>query len=331
MSDNAKQTQCEVIPSSVERLNPAEAYLLTLGKSSRKLMKSRLDIIANMLSAGKTLNTFDWRRLNSQVAHLIINKLTECGLKNSTINSYLNAMRGVIKKGFEVKVISNENFNRFKLIKNLSGNVVANSNVLTEDNVNIVIDYFGGKFANISKLTYGGYIRLHRDYVMIMMMLNCGLRRAEIANMVVGDIDINRREVRVLGKGRSERVVPLPTSLVTDYYFREWLVILGDDPNVPVFSSTFKSGILKDEKLTTTTIRLIVSNRCSDAGLGHVTAHDLRRTFATLMHRKGVSIKVLQRILGHRSITTTEAYIKADRKDLHVASDNLNLKNLKKQ
>ena len=143
-----------------------------------------------------------------------------------------------------------------------------------------------------------------RDYCIITLFLNCGMRLSELVGLNLSDYSRDNRTLRVLGKGRKERIIYLNDACVSalDEY------IDTTRPQVEqtaIFLSANKTRINKRR------VQQIVEEQLQRAGLSNlgITTHKLRHTAATLMYQHGgVDTLVLKDILGHKSIATTEIY-----------------------
>ena len=140
-----------------------------------------------------------------------------------------------------------------------------------------------------------------RDRLIIEMLYATGVRVSELVNIKYDDIDFNNRRIRVLGKGNKERIV----------YYGEYAedvlkeYIATHDRNRENYLFTNSKG----DKITDRGIRYIIDKIMSKLAVKvHVTPHVLRHTFATDMLNNGCDIKVVQELLGHSSLRTTEVY-----------------------
>ena len=140
-----------------------------------------------------------------------------------------------------------------------------------------------------------------RDRLIIEMLYATGVRVSELVNIKYDNIDFENKRIIVTGKGNKQRVV----------YFGDYaLEILNEyikthDKNEDNYLFTNSKG----GKITDRGIRYIISNIMSKLSVKtHVTPHVLRHTFATDMLNNGCDIKVVQELLGHSSLRTTEVY-----------------------
>ena len=147
-----------------------------------------------------------------------------------------------------------------------------------------------------------------RDYAFMLLMLDSGLRNAEVRKLNWEDIDIQRGVVRVLeGKGRKFRIVAigLNTRRALIKYSRE----INSSDEKPVFQT--QSG----SRLTAAGLRSWMM-RFSERANIHITPHALRRTFATFSIRAGMDVFQLQTLLGHSTLEMTRHYVKLVDEDL---------------
>jgi len=147
-----------------------------------------------------------------------------------------------------------------------------------------------------------------RDRALVELLYGAGLRVGEVASLDVRDVDPLRGDVRVLGKGGKERVVPLP-SVVRDA-LREWIDsreapgILGE----PLFIA-LRPGRDGSRRLGVRDIRRILRARAKRVGLlDRVHPHRLRHSYATHLLDMGADLREIQELLGHASLSTTEKY-----------------------
>ena len=154
-----------------------------------------------------------------------------------------------------------------------------------------------------------------RDYCILTLFLNCGLRISELIGLDI--TDIQEDALRVLGKGNKVRVVYL-NSACKDALARYMAVrrpVSGKDRN-----ALFLSG--QNRRISRSTVHALVKKHLSVAGLDseRYSSHKLRHTAATLMLQNGVDVKAVQEVLGHEHLNTTEIYTHIDNEALRVAA-----------
>lgn len=139
----------------------------------------------------------------------------------------------------------------------------------------------------------------------ILLLFTTGMRVSELTALTVGDVDLERRTLRVHGKGNRERLVFLTSSeVVTE--LRAFMKDKGLGRRTPE-TWLFRNG--HGGRLSTNTIRHKLRAIAVEAGLPRrITPHMLRHSAATSLLEAGIDIRFVQRLLGHRSISTTEIY-----------------------
>ena len=147
-----------------------------------------------------------------------------------------------------------------------------------------------------------------RDYTILTLFLNCGMRVSELAGISFEDVDRELRSLRVIGKGAKERVIYLNDACQAA--LRAYLPIRLKTPTKKK-NETALFISRNGNRLNVKTIQYVVYKYLTAAGLGnkHYSAHKLRHTAATLMYQSGeVDIRVLKDILGHEQLNTTQIY-----------------------
>ncbi len=146
-----------------------------------------------------------------------------------------------------------------------------------------------------------------RDRAMLETLYSTGMRVSELIALNVEDVDLTSNVVRVAGKGKKRRVIPLgPGAVQTILHF---LDLRRGDPR----SSTFDSEALfinkHGQRLSTRSVRRKLDKYLLEAGLDlSVSPHTLRHSFATHMLRRGADLRAVQQMLGHQSLSTTQIY-----------------------
>ena len=156
-----------------------------------------------------------------------------------------------------------------------------------------------------------------RDYAIITLFLNCGMRLSELVGININDIDFNECKLNVIGKGNKERTIYLNKACIKA--IKEYINVRPKEGIKHDKKYSEKALFLSERKsrISNRTVENVVTNKLQAAGLDtkKYSVHKLRHTAATLMYQYGqVDIRALQELLGHESISTTEIYT-------HVSND----------
>ena len=165
-----------------------------------------------------------------------------------------------------------------------------------------------------------------RDYAILMLFLNCGIRRSELVGLNLSDVYEDR--IRVTGKGNKERIVYFGSACkaAIDAYLPERnKKVLSD--NRALFGSR------DNNRISVTAVHRLVKKHMLAAGLdpSQYSAHKLRHTAATLMISNGVDIKTVQEVLGHEHLNTTEIYTHIENTELKIAAEANPISRLEKE
>lgn len=165
-----------------------------------------------------------------------------------------------------------------------------------------------------------------RDYAIVTLFLNCGLRLSELVGINLKNV--KKDTLTVIGKGNKERTIYLNNACLAaiEAYMRVRPVEGVRDKNALFLSE-------RKQRISNKTVQFIVKKYIKQSGLDpeRYSTHKLRHTAATLMYKHGkVDIRSLQEILGHESVSTTEIYTHVDSTQLKNAVDSNPLANFSK-
>lgn len=157
---------------------------------------------------------------------------------------------------------------------------------------------------------------MERDFCIITLFLNCGLRISEMAGLNMADIRGDR--LRILGKGNKERIVYL--NVACQNAIEDWLEVRSKSGAADPYALFITR---KHTRITTDGIHYMLKKRFLAAGLdsSKYSAHKLRHTAATLMLQNGVDVRTLQEVLGHEHLNTTQIYTHVDSDSLKSAAE----------
>ncbi len=167
-----------------------------------------------------------------------------------------------------------------------------------------------------------------RDFAILTLFLNCGMRLSELAGISLPDIDKDLRSLRVLGKGAKERIIYLNDACrdALNAYLPIRLATPTRGDNALFLSN-------RHQRISVKTVQWMVYKYLKSAGLEykHYSTHKLRHTAATLMYQTGqVDIRVLKDILGHEQLNTTQIYTHVANADMEAAMAKNPLSGLKR-
>ena len=155
-----------------------------------------------------------------------------------------------------------------------------------------------------------------RDYAILMLFLNCGIRRSELVGLNLSDVYEDR--IRVMGKGNKERFVYFGSACrkaIDAYLVERNKKVLSD--NRALFGSR------DNNRISVTAVHRLVKTALLQAGLDSTqfSAHKLRHTAATMMFSGGVDVKTVQEVLGHENLNTTQIYTHIENTELKIAAE----------
>ena len=173
-------------------------------------------------------------------------------------------------------------------------------NALTEtEAVRLVTPQDAGKTSSASA----------RDQAMFEVLYGCGIRIGELVGLNLGDVDLANGEIRVFGKGRKERVVPLgvPARSAITVWLDERARKMNSAPQVALFLGA------RGERISAPVVRRALKLRALERGISsHVYPHRLRHSFASHVLQSSGDLRAVQELMGHVSIASTQVYTHLD-------------------
>lgn len=243
-----------------------------------------------------------WHLLTPAAADLIIGHTTGAP---ATRTQQLAALRGVARAGFRAGVIAADTYMAIRETKGVRGSRLLSGREIHDDEVaSLLATCDGGKPIDI------------RDRAVIVFAAATGARRAEIAALMMEDIQSDRDGEmmgRIIGKGNKERAFVLAGGARDA--MAAWIETRGDDPG-PVFCRMRRgSHMIPSSGITTTALQHMLTQRAEASGVANITWHDFRRTLAGDLLSRGADMATVARILGHSNVATTQRY---DRRGLKL-------------
>jgi integrase/recombinase XerD len=157
----------------------------------------------------------------------------------------------------------------------------------------------------------------HRNRAIIEMLYGSGLRVSELVNLKLSNIYYQEHYMLIEGKGAKQRLVPI--SPVAEEWFGYWLQERAQwsiKPGAEDYAFLNRRGA----PLTRVMVFTIIKRLCMDAGIRkNISPHTLRHSFATHMLQNGADLRIIQQLLGHEDISTTEIYTHVEVQDLRRA------------
>lgn len=167
-----------------------------------------------------------------------------------------------------------------------------------------------------------------RDFAIVTLFLNCGLRVSEMAGISLRDVSRDFETLRVIGKGNKERFVYLNDACKSA--LQAYLEVRPQDPRPEAKDALFISR--NRNRISVQTIQWLIYKHLREAGLDRpgMSVHKLRHTAATLMYQYGhTDVRLLKEILGHEALSTTEIYTHISDKQLRQAMEDNPLSDIK--
>ncbi|MBD2457334.1 tyrosine-type recombinase/integrase [Nostoc sp. FACHB-87] len=286
-----------LLPAPIPLLeHPAEVYLASLSPGSRKSMRYALDAVARLL----TDNTCDAMTLNWAAVRYKHTAAIRAAFSQkyapAYVNKLLSAVRRVLKEALRLELIDAVDFSRAVDIKNLKDSQQLRGRIISQEEINALMQVC------FDDPTPGGY----RDAALIGILRGCGVRRSELVNLNVTDLDLKTGAVFVRhGKGGKDRTVYLPESGLS--VVGDWLSLRGREDS-PLLCQVNKSGRIVRQRLTSQAVLFILLKRGQQIGVENFSAHDFRRTFISELLDSGEDISTVQRLAGHANTNQTARY-----------------------
>jgi len=269
-----------------------------------KLYLNHLSVERNL--ARNSLESYA-RDLRSYVEYLTENNKAK-SIQENDIQDFLNSKRSDQSEASITRLVASiRGFHKFMLQEDISDNNPAQylsvgskalrlPKTISSDEMNKIIDSISGQDPNVT-----------RDKLIFEFLYGTGARISELVNTDLDDIDIDSNVVKIrFGKGSKQRIVPLGKSLKTaiNNYLtrtRNSLINTKKPNNALILNS--KGGRLTRQSIWEVVNRVSIQNKVED-----LTPHSLRHAFATHLLEGGADVRVVQELLGHSSVSTTQIY-----------------------
>jgi integrase/recombinase XerD len=279
-------------------LHPAAVYLSSLSEGSRRSMLSSLNAIARLLTEEECdAFSLDWSKLRYHHTAAVRTALKQ-RLAPTTTNKMLVALRQVLTVAYRLDLIEASDYHKAVDIPNVKGTGQLRGRALTTREIESLIECC---------YEQGGAIAI-RDAAVIAILRCGGIRRQEIVQLNLDDLDLATEELTIRrGKGGKFRLVYLTTEAIG--MIEDWLEVRSDLPGA-LICPVNKGGkvILRHFASDGDGIYKLVKARAISAGVKHFSPHDFRRTFCSDLLAEGEDVFTVQELAGHASPATTAKY-----------------------
>ena len=275
--------------------------------SQRAYGRALTDFMAWYRKTGQT-------RLGKATVNAYRKHLLDAGMGHSSVNQRLSAIRKLAREAADNGLLADRTANGIHRVKGVKQEGQRMGNWLDKTQAEALLD-----------APDASTLKGKRDRAMLAVLIGCGLRRQEVADLTVEHVQ--QRDARwvildLVGKRSKTRTVPMPSW--TKALIDRWTQTAGIEAG-RVFRPVNKGDKLAGESMSAQAVYNAVARYVADLGLGSVAPHDLRRTFAKLAHKGGGALDQIQLALGHASLTTTERYLGVELDLANAPCDKLGL------
>ena len=223
--------------------------------------------------------------------------MVEIGYAKPTVNKHLVALRRVLEEAYRLGLYTDHDlFYRAQGVKSLRTQTIPRGRSLKMEELEALVR---------SSLADKNQALGMRDTALISTLYAAALRRQEIVDLNLADLELSERKLRVLGKGNKKRLVYLSEDAVKA--LEAWLLLRGRKLG-PLFCRVSKGGKIVLRRLSPQAIYYILHQRGLAAGIEAFSPHDLRRTSITDLLSADVDVLTVSAIAGHASADTTRRY-----------------------
>ena len=277
--------------------NPAAVHLAAQSARARPGVLSSLRVAVRVLTAGAVEDPLavDWSQLRYQHLAALLAMLADEGRKPAGINHIRNSVLGVMRAAWRLELIDDGQWLRLKDVPAARGSSLPAGREVHSGELDALMRTCAADGSNAGR----------RDKALLAVLFGGGLRRNEVAALTLDDYEPEPCRLRVWGKGRKERYVPLAAG--TAQCLADWLVVRGEASGA-LFVPINKAGVLDLRHLTSQAIYNACVKRARQAGVTAFAPHDARRTLASNALDASGDIVAVSGLLGHSSPAVTAKY-----------------------
>jgi site-specific recombinase XerD len=275
--------------------SPLELYLASLSPSGRRTQAANLERAAR-LSNGSALSA-TWGALRFGHVEIIRSKLQGLGYSAPIINGTLSALRGVARRAWHLGEMKAEDFARIKDVRGVSAQSRKKpARALSPVEISSLLQACERDVGAGSA----------RDACLITLLYGAGLRRDEASRLELSAYNVRTHELHVVGKGARSRPVFFDDEGARRA-INNWLRARGAEPGA-FLCPVSHTGRIRIRQMSGQAIYAALKRLALRAGVSHFSPHDLRRSYATQLFDDGADSRLVQGLLGHSSVATTEKY-----------------------
>ncbi len=293
-------------------LHPAAVYISGLGFGSQRTIRYSLNRMAALLTSGECdAYTIDWSKLRYHHTAAIRVVLIQ-SFAPVTANKMLSALRRVLLEAYRLDLMTAADYNKAVDFPNISAESEPRGRSLAKSEI----------AALLATCCTSSPIDI-RDAAIFIMLLGTGLRRSELVNLELKDLNLSTGEILVRkGKRGKSRKVYLSTKARP--FALKWLEVRGNEPG-PLLCRIRRGGHLHLGRLHPDAIWRMLQHRADLTGLESFSPHDFRRTFCCDLLDAGVDIVTVQNLMGHSSPVTTAKYDRRGEEVKRLAVERLSI------
>ena len=289
--------QCEDFDVCLTRFLK-DARARNLSDHTLKYYRNELKSLRGILEAQKVSTRPNQMTIDVLRENVILYMLDDLGLKETTINTRLRAIRAFFNFLEKDGMIGENPLAELKLVK-AKKEVVE---TFTREQIHDIL-------RQPDQGTFTGF----RDYTIILLLLETGIRARELVEVTLKDIRWEDGQIRINGKGYKERLVPIQSTVKRQ--LKKYITVRGDTPNEALFVTVDNTPITIRQLQN----RIAKYGRMADIKGVRCSPHTFRHTFAKMSVQNGADVFSLQKVLGHTSLEMVRNYVNLFSDDVTTA------------